>query len=555
MQEPTIKQSHSKQRVEVLIPDDGGTPRDPACIRQEGSSFHICARREEGRNPLSHAISRVELVLRNLGAQRADVTVAIDLAGGGPAPSSHPRWGAMEERGYVYVRPPNGHWQRADGEIEAWIVTVSLRLEPGDTLLGFSPSYGYGDCLRFVHSLPQTPLLRKTLLAQSDGGREHWALRITDPSVPAGNKLRVLLAARAHAYETFGSFALEGMVRYLLSGAPAANLRLLDFEVLPMLNVDGVALGHEYTQGFEQGPQRDLQASASGRLYFARIDEYRPHVLVVLHNWITPRAWDVISYTDVDEAGHLIDRAQETFRGFFPPQTEFGKGWLNDADEPLTHNWAREDEGAHPNLTNPEVYARLRYRSEVWVPEFPWFGRDDNDPVEIAQETGRKYLRALIQTLVRLHALPGAVREAPEELAWLSNRQPLHVVPAGSEVCRDTSSRGLPIVLDRVVFPHGLTISAGTGVSYDLGGTWETFAAVVSVDGCADAALQMCVEGDGRLLWTSPSRRPGDRRERIELDVRGIRVLTLASGPLADRRAPVQAVWADAKVRRLAGMQ
>ncbi|MGQ9682249.1 MAG: hypothetical protein ACUVX9_06920 [Anaerolineae bacterium] len=45
--------------------------------------------------------------------------------------------------------------------------------------------------------------------------------------------------------------------------------------------------------------------------------------------------------------------------------------------------------------------------------EFPWFGRDDGDPAQIAFETGRLYLRALLQTLVRTHSLPNAVLEVP----------------------------------------------------------------------------------------------------------------------------------------------
>ena len=409
--------------VEILIPPDGGTPRDPACIERRGpAEFLIRARREEGKNPLSHAISRVDLILRNQAAVPTGITLAIDLNGDGTVADHHSRWSAPQERAYIYICPPGGPWQRVDGQIEGWTVQVSLNLQPGDTLLGLSPHYTYGDYLRFVHSLPAGPLLTKVLLGHSDGGREHWALRLSNPGVPAQKKLRFLLVVRAHAYETFGSFAVEGMVHYLLANPPEANLKFFDFEIHPMLNVDGVALGNEYAEGFENGLARDLRASASGRLYLPRIDDWQPQILVALHNWISPRAWDVISYTDVDAAGKRIDRAQEIFRSFFPPQTEFGKGWLNDIDEPLFHNWAREDEKSNPDLTNPEVHARLRYRTQIWIPEFPWFGRDAGDPAQIASETGAKYLHALLQTLVRTNALPGAVLERPQELDFLSAR-------------------------------------------------------------------------------------------------------------------------------------
>lgn len=538
-------------RVEILIPEDGGTPRDPARIQRLGENkFLVRAAREEGPNPLDHAVSRVELVLRNPHDSFADVTLAIDVSGDDLATRRDARWGAPEERDYVYVRPPGGHWQRVDGEFHGWEARVALRLPPGDTLLGLSPHYSYADYLRFVNSLPTGPLLSKVLLGHSDDGREHWALRISDPRGPAEKKLRCLLVARAHAYETFGSFAIEGMVRYLLSSPPGANLPSFDIEIWPMLNVDGVARGYEYSQGFEQGSERNLTACVSGRLYLARIDDWQPHVLVTLHNWITPRALDVISYTDVDDAGRRIDRAQEIFRGFFPPQTEFGKAWLNDVDEPLSHNWAREEQKERPDLTNPEVYARVRYRTEIWVPELPWFGRDDDDPAEIARDTGRQYLRALLQTLARIHALPNAVLEPSLQMSFLSERQPSRVEPPSMQIGSGALISGSSLILNRVAFSHGLMLPAETRVTYRLDGEWETFAAVTGI--CKSISSRTIVEfqvdGDGRRLWTSEECHPESRRERIAIDVRGIQELTLSSRTLSGPQGSTTLAWADAKL-------
>ena len=537
------------------MPVDGGTPRSPDCIRQRGGEISVRVRREEGRNSLDHAPSRLNLVLRNRANEPIQVRLALDLSdrGDGQEPSRAPLWGAPQERDYVFLRPPRGVWQRVDGEIQHWTVRVTLHLEPGDSLLALSPEYTYGDYLRFVHSLSEGPLLRKVLLGRSDGGREHWGLRITDPEGPQEKKLRFLLAARAHAYETFGSFAVEGMIRYLLGNPPEANLKLFDFEVLPMLNVDGVAQGYEYTEGFEHGPGRDLTACASGRLYFQRIDEWQPHILVSLHNWITPRALDLMSYTDADSAGRPIDRAQEMLRAFFPPQTQYGKRWLNDMEPPLAQNWMLEDEKESPKLTNPEVYAHIRYRTEIWVPEFPWFGRDDGDPVQIAFETGRLYLRALLQTLVRTHSLSSAVLEAPLEQRWLSEWEPAGS-PEPQHVGRDALLNGGPLVLDRVAFARGLAMASGGAVSYDLAGQWDEFAAVAGLAGDlpAGAAVEFRVEGDGRLLWASRPHHVPYHRDRFVVDVRGVRMLTLVARMLDERRSggTAQALWADAKVTR-----
>jgi len=90
---------------------------------------------------------------------------------------------------------------------------------PGQTKLGLSPWYTYADYLHFIRTLPDHPHLTRTRLADSDGGREHWELTITDPNVPLESKRTIFWHAREHAYETFSSYAMEGLVAYLLSDA------------------------------------------------------------------------------------------------------------------------------------------------------------------------------------------------------------------------------------------------------------------------------------------------------------------------------------------------
>ncbi len=115
---------------------------------------------------------------------------------------------------------------------------------PGETNVGLSPWYTYSDHLRFIRRLPTHPHLRKRLLGRSDRGREHWELIVTDPDTVGRNQRTIFWHAREHAYETFSSFAMEGLLEHLLSPQAAAHRKLFEIVIHPMTNVDGVAVGH-----------------------------------------------------------------------------------------------------------------------------------------------------------------------------------------------------------------------------------------------------------------------------------------------------------------------
>ena len=158
-------------------------------------------------------------------------------------------FGGMPERDYVYCQSAGQPWRRIDGTTEGWVATVRIPVESGDTKVGLSPWYTYGDCLSFVQSIPAHQHLRKTMVGKSDGGREHWELTITDPSMPDTKKQRILWHAREHSYETFSSFAVEGLINFLLSIDAAEYRKQFVFSIHPMVNIDGVANGHEYRGG------------------------------------------------------------------------------------------------------------------------------------------------------------------------------------------------------------------------------------------------------------------------------------------------------------------
>ena len=69
--------------------------------------------------------------------------------------------------------------------------------------------------------------------------------KLTDSSVPDAGKKRIFITGREDSYEVGGSWATEGIMRFLLSKDPVAvaSLKNLVFYIFPIFSVDGVAMG------------------------------------------------------------------------------------------------------------------------------------------------------------------------------------------------------------------------------------------------------------------------------------------------------------------------
>lgn len=388
-------------------PEDGGTPRDTNRIEQLGpGEFRIRASFEDGGpSVLRHAVSRVDLLCRNNASQEAEVTLHLDLSGDGTRTDydNKPEAG-MRQRDFIFIQPPGGQWQQVNGTAEHWIATVRFHAAPGETKVGLSPWYTYGDYLRFVNALPRHPHLEKKIAGQSDGGREHWELTITDPSVPEAQKRKIFWQAREHAYETFSSFAMEGLVAFLLSEAAADFRRHYIFVLHPMTNVDGVARGFEYRGGYDFPRPR---GTATGRLTFETVDRLRPDFAVAWHNWIAPRDRNVVFYTD-GENGKPTARAWLRFTQLFPSLHGADHRW-RDETTPQKYNWFGRTPLSEGNI---HQYAMKKHGTRVWGWEMPWW----NCSVEDARDYGHAFARAFLTTIeeIRRGSVP-----APREQATI----------------------------------------------------------------------------------------------------------------------------------------
>jgi hypothetical protein len=391
--------------ISLMAPsEEGGTPRSVERLAQIGPrEFRVRASVEEGFSPLAHAVSRVDLLCHNDTPQSLIVTLHIDLSNDGQRTDydNKPEAG-MKLRDFVFIQPPGKSWQQVNGTTEGWVATVQFSAEPGDTKIGLSPWYQYSDLLHWVHGLGAHPHLEKKIIGTSDGGREQWELTITDPAVAREKKQVIFWHAREHAYETFSSFAIEGLIPFLLSDEAARFRQRFVFVLHPMTNVDGVAQGYEYRAGYDHPKPR---ASATGRMTFATIDRLHPDVAVAWHNWIAPRDRNVVFYTD-SEHGEPSARAWLRFTQLFPSLHGGEHRWREETN-PLKYNWSGRTPLSEANL---HQYAMKKFNTRIWGWEMPWWNFTPDD----ARKFGAAFARALLTTLEEIDAgtVPAAVARA-----------------------------------------------------------------------------------------------------------------------------------------------
>src|SRR6185503_228665 len=241
--------------------------------------------------------------------------------------------------------------------------------------------------MRFVNALPKHPHLDRKLIGKSDRGREHWELTITDPAVPAERKRKIFWHAREHAYETYSSFAMEGLVEFLLSDEVAEFRRQYIIVVHPMTNVDGVGEGFEYRGGYDFPTPR---GTATGLLTFETVDRLKPNFAVAWHNWVAPRGRNVVFYTD-GENGKPTARAWLRFTQLFPSLHAADHRW-KDETTPLRYNWEVKSPLSEGNI---HQYAMKKYGTRIWGWEMPWW----NFSVAEVRASGAAFGRAFLTTL------------------------------------------------------------------------------------------------------------------------------------------------------------
>jgi len=375
--------------VRIEVGFDGSCPHSAAGVKQEGPGrFRIFPSWRASPGISEEAVgrsTRLGFKVVNAKASAAKVELSIDWQYDQAPPKDRPSFVSIEQfmsyRDFVVVGPPGREeWRTLMADVTGSVAHVRLTAPPGETEVHWHPPYNYAQAERFVEGLRRHPLVKVEKIGQSPEGRNLWLLGITDRS-PRPKK-NFLIRARVHAYESGGSFAMEGMVRWLLSEEPyaAAALRQYAFHVIPMANPDGVhnGLGRLTAPRGEDLCFVPYKADQVSLPLKQAIDRLRPAMVIDLHNWQNKHTDGLLG---------LDPAIRERFVRFMPDQLQFGKEWMIRDPRPLA-----------PQAPEKELlrdYSQRNFNAVAVAFEFPWFGRTPQD----MRGTGRTALWALLRAL------------------------------------------------------------------------------------------------------------------------------------------------------------
>jgi hypothetical protein len=112
-----------------------------------------------------------------------------------------------------------------------------------------------------------------------------------------------------------------------------------------------------------------------------------------------------------------------------------------------------------------------------------------------------------------------------------------------------------PLAIGTNTYDQGLSSFANAEAEFDLKGLFDTFSATIGVDKSSgsgtNATIEFFVVGDGKELWNSGQMKSGDEPKSFEIEINGVKTLTLrTTGGGGGRRSRAQADWIEPKVSR-----
>lgn len=109
---------------------------------------------------------------------------------------------------------------------------------------------------------------------------------------------------------------------------------------------------------------------------------------------------------------------------------------------------------------------------------------------------------------------------------------------------------GGPLIIAGKTFASGVGTHANSKLRVDLGGNARRFTAQVGVNDSASAqgSVEFIVSGDDKELWRSDMMRGGQPAKSVDVNLTGVKVLTLRATDGGDGEGNDHANWADAQI-------
>lgn len=516
-------ESPSKDTVVVTSPADGGSPRNAANLtRTAANRYRLTIEQSETHNGVVIGQFMVE------AANSADTwqPVTLDLAG---APN-----------GYCYARSPSGEWRRI--EVGEGGKSVQLSVAPGVTRIASIPWFSYGEYLAYVNSLRDKRVAKEVAFTDEGGKLQVYRLQVTSPA-GVKNKMKICFGKAMHAHETSAFFMTQGIIEWLLSGDPAANLDNVVWTFYPC--PDPKAAYHHLN--YNELEKENYDTGKSGRAtYQDDIAAGHHHLIQIGHMWNNEgHNLEFESYEYWDPWKGSNDKVT------FPP---------NEPDSPLYRDWLAfwphwyewgTDTYWHRNGRNwPPLGGGAMMLNEVY-----FHGKDSGGDVAAnLRRQGKEWARAVSQVYLHFQKANqywtsshpcGAVDVSGAVLL----PKPAHTLletlaPVSGSVQVNKNANGQKMVIFGKQYDHGLGVKGGSSVTYEIPAGVNALKAVVALDDAQadNAAAKFVVKLDGRELWRSKSLTKR-QSEMVHVGLPGRGRLTLA----VEGQSDVLANWAGAK--------
>jgi hypothetical protein len=507
--------------VTVVGPADGGWPRNQAKIIKNGpNDFTV--------DPDGKEYVMVEVI--NSGATNQTVT----LRGFVLLKAMEQFWDKYTpEDQYLYVKYPNGPWQRIyrhGSNLSYPYSPLVITAPPGRTLVGPYVGLTYQEIEEYVSSLDGSdPRITKDVVLSSGGGTyKVYRIKITNPG--GSNKLRIAICKTSHAYERSGFYMIQGAIEWVLSGDPAANLDHIEWYFYPCLDPQAIHDGMGYKE-YETLVMDDgrMQGDALWDPKSGELPKRHYCVLTDIHMWEFMNA-ESYKYNDpyapIGRDGNGNSEVEAVMLAFWPYWYEFGIDAYDHENKWKASNSRPMDYGG----------------ALVTHLEIPFYAKDDIDPRERLREQGRLWARSHSQAYLRLQRdhgywtssslagpveVNGAVFLPLPEVTLVED-----LTPVSGKARSRVNGNGGRMKLYHEKYDHGIGMKAGDPVSYSVPPGANTFKAMVGVNDAEDrnSSVQFVGILDGVEVWRSRSLSRGQRQmaffgvadaSRLTLSVQG----------------------------------
>ena len=280
----------------------------------------------------------------------------------------------------------------------------------------FFPS-GYSETFQKVGNLVRRcDEATSKVIGQSFMGRDIWMVEVTDRSVPNYGKHRVWIHSRIHAGEVTSTLTMLGMLQLVTEDTPLGRYlrRHIIFNIVPLVNVDGVWLGH--TRWDSQGIDPERQWANPDRIpetahLYENVNRFMAggnpiEISLNLHSTIG-------TYTDTFFFKHVQPSVTEEFENI---QQRYIDAFSRTT--PLFDHLAKITSQLHESRYIESYYWNNWGESVMAMTHEGHFYRRTTDQEWITDEDYYDIGRAMIAAMIEYFNLPPA-EEVPRKNIWI----------------------------------------------------------------------------------------------------------------------------------------